>query len=78
MKRILRGKSVSASDLKKLHESSYKDVKDDKIGDWELDKEISKFVYEFKNSMNWILLLGYRILKFGLMNFKILIIDFKK
>jgi len=42
MKRILRGKSVSAVDLKKLHESSYKDVKDDKIGDWELDKEISR------------------------------------
>ena len=42
MKRILRGKSVSASDLKKLHESSYKDVKDDKVGDWVLDKEISR------------------------------------
>jgi hypothetical protein len=42
MKRILKGRSVSASDLKKLHESSYKDVKDDKIGDWELDKEISR------------------------------------
>jgi hypothetical protein len=42
MKRILRGKSVSASDLKKLHESSYKDVKDDKVGDWVLDREISR------------------------------------
>ena len=42
MKRILRGKSVSAVDLKKLHESSYKDVKDDKVGDWVLDTEISR------------------------------------
>ncbi len=42
MKRILKGRSVSASDLKKLHESSYKDVKDDKIGDWKLDKEKSR------------------------------------
>jgi hypothetical protein len=42
MKRILKGRSVSASDLKKLHESSYKDIKDEKIGDWVLDTEISR------------------------------------
>jgi len=42
MKRILKGRSVSASDLKKLHESSYKDIKDEKIGDWVLDSQISR------------------------------------
>ena len=41
-RKILKGKAVSASDLKKLHESSYKDVKDNNINDWVLDREISR------------------------------------
>lgn len=36
------GGKIKASDLKKLHESSYKKVKDKQVGDWVLDESISK------------------------------------
>lgn len=41
-KRKLKGRSISAKDLKLIHESAYKKVRDQNVGDWVLDDSISK------------------------------------
>jgi hypothetical protein len=43
MPRVIGGK-LKASDLKKLHQNGYKDLKDseDQVGDWILDRDLSK------------------------------------
>ena len=40
--RKLKGRSVSARDLKLIHQSAYKKVRDKQVGDWILDEPISK------------------------------------
>lgn len=41
-KRKLKGRSISAKDLKLIHESAYKKVRDKQVGDWVLDESISR------------------------------------
>jgi len=52
--RKLKGRSISAKDLKALHQSAYKKIRDQQIGDWVLDQSISRptaSVY-FNNKIN--------------------------
>src|SRR5665648_293581 len=50
----LKGRSISAKDLKSLHQSAYKKIRDQQIGNWKLDESISSptaSVY-FNNKIN--------------------------